>query len=94
MPENQSEWFVYIVRCADDSLYTGIATDVERRLREHNGEVKGGAKYTRARQPVSLIYQESLPTRSAASKRECEIKKMGRAEKLRLIDPNISSGSG
>ncbi len=94
MPENQSEWFVYIVRCADDSLYTGIATDVERRLREHNGEVKGGAKYTRARQPVNLIYQESLRTRSEASKRECEIKKMGRAEKLRLIDPNISSGSG
>ena len=77
-------WFVYIVRCADDTLYTGIATDVERRVQEHNGKGRPGAKYTRSRQPVAVVYQEQHATRSEASKRECEIKRMGRAEKLEL----------
>ncbi len=78
-------YFVYILKCADDTLYTGIATELKRRIEEHNGSGKG-AKYTRIRRPVSLVYSEEYPDRSAASKREYEIKKkMSRAEKLELI---------
>ncbi len=79
-------YFVYIVRCADTSLYTGIATELERRIEEHNISDKG-AKYTRTRRPVTLVYSETYPDRSSASKREYEIKKkMSRAEKLALIN--------
>ena len=78
-------YYVYIVCCADDTLYTGIATDLERRIEEHNSSDKG-AKYTRARRPVSLVYSEEYADRSSASKREYEIKKkMSRVEKLALI---------
>ena len=78
-------YFVYILKCADETLYTGIATELERRIDEHNGSDKG-AKYTRVRRPVRLVYSEKYPDRSAASKREYEIKKkMSRAEKLELI---------
>ncbi len=79
-------YFVYILKCADDTLYTGIATELERRIEEHNGSDKG-AKYTRVRRPVRLVYSEEYPDRSLASKREYEIKKkMSRAEKLKLIE--------
>jgi len=78
-------YYVYIVKCADDTLYTGIATELERRILEHNESDKG-AKYTRVRRPVNLVYSEEYPDRSTASKREYEIKKkMSRAEKLALI---------
>ena len=78
-------YYVYIVKCADDTLYTGIATQLERRIEEHNSSDKG-AKYTRARRPVELVYREEYPDRSLASKREYEIKKkMTRKEKLKLI---------
>lgn len=78
-------YFVYMVQCADETFYTGIATELERRIEEHNSSDKG-AKYTRARRPVSLVYSEVHPDRSSASKREYEIKKrMSRAEKLKLI---------
>ena len=78
-------YYVYIVKCADGTLYTGIATELERRIEEHNTSDKG-AKYTRVRRPVALVYQEEYPDRSTASKREYEIKKkMNRAEKLKLI---------
>jgi len=78
-------YYVYIVKCADETLYTGIATELERRVDEHNGSDKG-AKYTRTRRPVALVYSEKYPDRSSASKREYEIKKkMSRAEKLALI---------
>lgn len=81
-------YFVYILKCADDTLYTGITTELERRIKEHNSSDKG-AKYTRMRRPVSLVYSEKYPDRSAASKREYEIKKkMSRAEKLKLIGSN------
>ena len=80
-------YYVYIVKCADETLYTGIATELDRRIVEHNESDKG-AKYTRVRRPVSLVYSEEYPDRSAASKREYEIKKkMSRAEKLELIKP-------
>ena len=81
-------YHVYIVECADNTLYTGIATDLERRIEEHNSSEKG-AKYTRTRRPVTLVYSEEHPDRSSASKREYEIKKkMNRAEKLVLIEPS------
>ncbi len=77
-------YFVYMLRCSDDTFYTGIATQLERRVEEHNSSEKG-AKYTRARRPVVLVYSEVHPDRSSASKREYEIKKkMSRAEKLKL----------
>lgn len=79
-------YFVYMVKCSDNTLYTGIATELERRIEEHNSSDKG-AKYTRARRPVSLVYSEEYPDRSSASKREYEIKKkMSRVEKLNLIE--------
>lgn len=79
-----SSWHVYIVRCADDTLYTGIARDVERRIAEHNAG-NAAASYTRARRPVVLVYREAASDRSAASKREYQIKQLSRAEKLALI---------
>jgi len=78
-------WQVYIVRCADDSLYTGIARDLERRIAEHNADNGLGASYTRSRRPVKLVYREAAADRSAASKREYQIKQLSRAEKLALI---------
>ncbi|SFV52260.1 COG2827: putative endonuclease containing a URI domain [hydrothermal vent metagenome] len=78
-------YYIYIVKCADDTLYTGIAKNIERRIIEHNSSKKG-AKYTRTRRPVKLLYSEKYPDRSSASKREYEIKKrMSRKEKLALI---------
>lgn len=77
-------WFIYIVRCADDSLYTGVTTDIPRRLAEHNGSTKG-ARYTRSRQPVHLVYSESAPNRAQACQREWQIKQLSRKEKLMLI---------
>jgi putative endonuclease len=81
-----SDWFVYILKCADDSFYTGIATNLERRLSEHNGRGAVGAKYTRGRRPVVLVYQETVKTRSDALIRENEIKRLPRLGKKQLID--------
>jgi putative endonuclease len=81
MKEN---WYLYILRCADSSLYTGITTDVGRRTKEHNAG-RSGAKYTKARRPVKVIYTESFTNRSQASKREAEIKKLSRLKKLSLV---------
>ncbi len=75
---------VYIVECADGTLYTGITNALERRIEEHNSSDKG-AKYTRSRRPVKLVYQEKHSDRSAASKREYEIKKMPREKKKELL---------
>ena len=77
-------WYVYILRCADDTLYTGITTDVVRRLREHN-EAKLGAKYTRARRPVVIVYKKRFGSRSTAAIREAALKKLSREEKLMLL---------
>ncbi len=75
-------WYVYIVRCADRTLYTGVARDLSARLAAHNAG--RGAKYTRARLPVKLIYQETVANRSAAQRREHAIKRLSRAEKRAL----------
>jgi len=77
-------YYLYIIRCADDTLYTGIAKDLTKRIEEHNTSPKG-AKYTRNRRPVVLVYSEEHSDRSAASKREYVVKKMRRLEKLELI---------
>ncbi|WP_415885507.1 GIY-YIG nuclease family protein [Neptuniibacter sp. QD37_6] len=77
---------MYILRCADETLYTGITTDLERRIRQHNGEIVGGAKYTRVRRPVSLFWQEEHLDRSSASKREYEIKRLSRQKKENLVE--------
>lgn len=79
-----SDWFVYILRCADNTLYTGVTTDLERRLQEHNGD-NSLTKYTRARQPVTLVYYEKADSRSTAGKREVAIKKLTRKKKEYLI---------
>ncbi|MGV6859973.1 MAG: GIY-YIG nuclease family protein [bacterium] len=79
------QWWVYMVECVDGSLYTGITTDPARRLDEHNGKRGGGARYTRARQPVTLVYKEPHPNRSSALCREFEVKKLPRTRKLELL---------
>jgi putative endonuclease len=83
-------WFVYIVRCADDTLYTGIAKDVARRVEEHNSNDLLAANYTRARRPVALVHSEAVDTRSAAVKREYEIKQMTRQGKDELLKAGLS----
>jgi len=76
-------WQVYILRCGDDTLYTGITNDLEKRIQTHNE--KRGARYTRSRLPVTLAYREEAGSRSAASQREIAIKKLTRKQKLALI---------
>ncbi|MCK5394516.1 MAG: GIY-YIG nuclease family protein [Gammaproteobacteria bacterium] len=79
-------WFVYILRCADNSLYTGVTTDISKRLDQHNGADKNGAKYTKARRPVELVYQEPSASRSEACKREYVIKSLKKSQKESLIN--------
>ncbi len=76
---------MYLVRCADHSLYAGVTTDCVRRENEHNGRGSGGAKYTQARRPVQLVWYEKCVDRSAACKREAVIKKLPRPKKLLLL---------
>ena len=78
-----SDHYVYVLRCADDTLYTGYTTDVERRVREH--ERGDGAKYTRGRTPVDLVHVERFDSKSAAMSREYELKQYSKAEKERLV---------
>lgn len=79
----ESVWYLYILRCKDESLYTGITTDVERRLEVHRSGK--GAKYTRGRGPLELVYQETCGTHSDALKREWEIKQLTKAQKQQMI---------
>jgi putative endonuclease len=78
-------YFVYILECADKTLYTGITTDLKRRVAEHN-DSKLGAKYTSARRPVKLVFSKKFKNRSLASKAEAQIKKLKKSEKLKLIN--------
>ena len=79
----EDKWYVYILRCGDGTLYTGITTDVPRRLQMHRSG--RGAKYTRGRQPLELVYREACEDHSQALKREWQIKQLPRAEKEKLI---------
>ncbi len=80
-----SPWFVYLILCGDDSLYTGITTDVARRLLEHQQGMPRGARYLRGRGPLRVVYQMEAANRSQASVLECRIKRLPRSEKQRLI---------
>ena len=77
-------WFVYLLQCSDGSFYTGVTTDLERRVRQHNGEIVGGANYTRARRPVTLAWHEVCEDRSVAQQREYFVRRLSRREKQRL----------
>lgn len=77
-------WYVYMLRCADDSLYTGVAADVEKRFAAHKSGC--GAKYTRSHPPVAIVYREMCADKGAALRREAAIKKLPRAEKLKLAE--------
>tara|TARA_A100001011_G_scaffold400259_1_gene513615 strand:- start:10744 stop:11010 length:267 start_codon:yes stop_codon:yes gene_type:complete len=85
MTNTVNNWYVYIVECADGTLYTGITKDIERRILEHNYGMRG-AKYTRSRRPVKLLVSWDYESRSAASIREYQIKKMSRKQKMVLIN--------
>ena len=83
-------YFAYITRCADGTLYTGYTDDIARREAAHNSG--RGAKYTRSRLPVKMVYHESFATRSEAMKRECAIKRLSREQKLKLISEHSNTG--
>ena len=78
-------WHVYVVVCFDNSFYCGITTNIERRLKQHNGKLSGGAKYTRSRRPCRLVYKEKAENRSSASKKEYWFKKLSRKQKEKYI---------
>lgn len=82
--QKKHSYFFYILRCADNSLYCGISTELERRVEEHNTHKKG-AKYTRAKRPVTLVYFEQYENKSAAMKREYEVKQWSKGEKEKLV---------
>ena len=87
-------WYVYVLLCSDNSFYCGITTNIERRLKQHNGIIKGGAKYTRGRRPCKVIYTKKASDRSDASKKECLFKKLSRKDKEKfLLNINYSSES-
>jgi len=81
---NSNVWYMYVVRCADGTLYTGITKNISRRLNEHNYGMKG-AKYTRSRRPVELLYTREYETHSAAASAEYRFKRLKRSEKLKVI---------
>ncbi len=84
MPTPQTNWFTYIVKCQDQSFYTGLTNDLEKRLQKHN--LGQGSAYTRARLPVTLIYYETFATHRQAAQREVAIKKLKRLEKEKLVE--------
>jgi putative endonuclease len=77
-------WFTYLVRCADGTLYCGVSTDVSRRVEEHNTSPRG-ARYTRSRRPVALVWRRRFRTRSAACREEARVKRLDREDKLALV---------
>lgn len=78
-------WFLYVAKCSDSTLYTGITTDIDRRIHEHNN-TKKGAKYTSSRRPIYVVYIDTFSNRSTASKAECKFKKLSRKEKIKIIN--------
>lgn len=85
LPPIQSSWFIYILQTSSGALYTGITTDVQRRLRQHNGELNGGAKALRGKGPLTLLSVWQVPSRRHALQFEYSIKRMKKADKLALI---------
>lgn len=78
-------WWVYILKCADETYYAGKTNDLAKRIKQHNGIITGGAKYTRARRPVQLVYQSSCNSNADACKQEAYIKSLSRKQKVQLI---------
>ncbi len=90
--QSTDSFFIYILKCADGTLYTGYTDDLQERVKTHNGESKKvGAKYTRGRRPVKLVYSEGFKTKSEAMKREIEIKKLTRLQKEKLFTQLLAS---
>ena len=83
--EDNKAWHIYVLRCSDGSLYAGVTIELARRLRQHNGELAGGARYTRCRRPVTLAWSCTAPSRSVAQRIEAAIKVLSRAQKQRLV---------
>ncbi len=84
-------YYVYIIECQNGDLYTGVTTDIKRRLKQHNGELKGGAKFTKGKSPVVLKYKIEAENRSEAQKIEYQIKKMDKLKKIDLIRNFLST---
>jgi len=80
-----SDWYLYVVRCRDGALYTGISTDIDRRLAEHRGGGDAGSKYLKGRAPLTLLFQKRLGSRSLALKVENRVKKLSKAKKEKMI---------
>lgn len=91
---NDSHFYVYILECSDKTFYIGKTTDIPRRLNAHNGLIHGGAKYTRSRRPVFLVYFEKVESVSEALKREYFLKQLTREEKVKLIGANNRTALG
>jgi len=83
-------WFLYVIHCSDDTLYTGVTTDISRRIHEHNTSSKG-AKYTRTRRPVELVYSVDFDNRSSAQKAEYKFKKLTRKQKNEVISEHYTT---
>ncbi len=81
----KSVWYVYLAQCADETLYAGITTNLSRRLKQHNGELRGGARYTAGRRPTEFVWIEKVDNRSLAQKREVEVRRLSRNQKLQLV---------
>ena len=81
----EKEWQVYLLQCSDDTLYSGVTTDLDRRLRQHNGEIVGGARYTQGRRPVAVMWSASCDSRSDAQQREAALRRLSRQQKWDLI---------
>ena len=84
MRRDRDIWYVYMVRCSDETLYTGITKDLEKRIEAHNSG-KDGARYTRSRRPVTLVYSEQVESKSAAARLEYQIKRLPLSKKKRLV---------
>jgi len=83
-------YFVYILKCSDGTYYIGIAQNVEKRLKAHNGMTKGGAKYTSGRRPVELLYKEKFDSKGEALKREYQLKQLSHGEKRQVVDSSAN----
>ena len=84
--KSSAQWWIYLVQCSDSSFYSGITTNLERRVRQHNGTLAGGARYTRARQPVVLVWSAPASNRSEAGQLEARLKRLTRDQKCHLVE--------